>query len=60
VEIVIRGDSHYARPEAMVFLDKIRSFHDFRYAARSWTGERSVIARIEARRQGGRWAWRSR
>lgn len=89
VEIVIRGDSHYARPEAMAFLernrvhyvfglagnrvlldrvtaraedaavrraeadaDKVRSFHDFRYAARSWTGERRVIARIEATRKG--------
>ena len=89
VEIVIRGDSHYARPEAMAWLernrvgyifglagnrvlldrvaalaedaavrraeedaDKIRNFHDFRYAARSWTGERRVIARIEATRQG--------
>lgn len=90
VEIVIRGDSHYARPEAMAWLernrvryifglagnrvlldrvaalaedaavrraeqdaDKVRSFHDFRYAARSWKGnERRVIARIEATRQG--------
>jgi hypothetical protein len=89
VEIVIRGDSHYARPEAMAWLernrvgyvfglagnrvllnrtaalaedaavrraeedaDKIRRFHDFRYAARSWTVERRVIARIEATRQG--------
>jgi hypothetical protein len=89
VEIVIRGDSHYARPEAMAFLernrvgyvfglagnrvllnrtaalaedaavrraeedaDKVRRFHDFRYAARSWTVERRVIARIEATRQG--------
>jgi hypothetical protein len=89
VEIVIRGDSHYARPEAMAWLernrvryifglagnrvlldrvaalaedtavrraeedsDKVRSFHDFRYAAKSWTGERRVIARIEATRKG--------
>jgi len=89
VEIVIRGDSHYARPEAMAWLernrvryvfglagnrvlldrtaalaedaavrraeedaDKVRRFHDFRYAARSWTGERRVSARIEATRQG--------
>ena len=89
VEIVIRGDSHYARPEAMNWLecnrvryvlglagnrilldrtaglaedaavrraeedaDKVRRFHDFRYAAKSWTGERRVIARIEATRQG--------
>jgi hypothetical protein len=89
IEIVIRGDSHYARPEAMSWLehnrvryvfglagnrvlldrvaalaedtavrraeedaDKVRSFGDFRYAARSWKGERRVIARIEATRQG--------
>ncbi len=89
VEIVIRGDSHYARPEAMAWLernrvryvfglagnrvlldrtaalaedaavrraeedaDKIRSFSDFRYAAKSWKVERRVIARIEATRQG--------
>ena len=90
VEIVIRGDSHYARPEAMAWLernrvgyifglagnrvlldrvaalaedaavrraeedaDKVRSFHDFRYAAKSWKEtERRVIARIEATRQG--------
>jgi|GEM_PF-963928 len=86
VEIVIRGDSHYARPEAMAWLehnrvryifglaglldhvaalaedtavrraeenaDKVRSCGDFRYAARSWKGERRVIARIEATRQG--------
>jgi hypothetical protein len=89
VEIVIRGDSHYARPEAMAWLernrvhyvfglagnrvlldrvadlaedtavrraeedtDKIRRFHDFRYAAKTWTVERRVIARIEATRQG--------
>jgi hypothetical protein len=89
VEIVIRGDSHYARPEAMAWLerncvryifglagnrvlldrtaalaedaavrraeedaDKVRNFHDFRYAARSWTGERRIIARIEATRKG--------
>jgi hypothetical protein len=89
VEIVIRGDSHYARPEAMAWLernrvayifglagnrvllervadlredaavsraeedaDKVRRFGDFRYAAKSWTVERRVIARIEATRQG--------
>jgi hypothetical protein len=89
VEIVIRGDSHYGRPEAMAFLersrvhyvfgiagnrvlldfvthlaedaavrraeedaDKVRRFHDFRYAAKSWTAERRIIARIEATRQG--------
>ena len=90
VEIVIRGDSHYARPEAMAWLernrvryvfglagnrvlldrtaalaedtavrraeedgDKVRNFHDFRYAAKSWKDkERRVIARIEATRQG--------
>ena len=90
VEIVIRGDSHYARPEAMSWLErnrvryvfglagnrvlhegtaalaedaavrraeedaeKVRRFHDFRYAARSWREkERRVISRIEATRQG--------
>ena len=89
VEIVIRGDSHYARPEAMTWLernrvhyifglagnrvlldrvaaraedvavrraeqdtDKVRRFHDFCYAAKSWTVERRIIARIEATRQG--------
>ena len=90
VEIVIRGDSHYARPEAMAWLernrvgyifglagnrvlldrtaalaedaavrraeedaDKIRSFGNFRYAAKSWKEkERRVIARIEATRKG--------
>ena len=90
VEIVIRGDSHYGRPEAMAWLernrvgyvfglagnrvlldriaalaedtavrraeqdaDKIRSFHEFCYAAKSWKEkERRVIARIEATRKG--------
>jgi len=89
VEIVVRGDSHYARPEAMAWLernrvgymfgltgkrvllhrvadlvedtavrraedsaDKVRRFGDFRYAAKTWTVERRVIARIEATRQG--------
>jgi hypothetical protein len=32
--------------------DKVRSFRDLRYAARSWTVERRVIARIEATRKG--------
>jgi hypothetical protein len=33
--------------------DKVRRFHDFRYAAKSWKDkERRVIARIEATRQG--------
>jgi len=33
--------------------DKVRSFHDFRYAAKSWKDkERRVIARIEATRKG--------
>jgi hypothetical protein len=89
VEIVIRGDSHYGRPEAMAWLErnrvryifglagnrvlldrvaalaedaavrraeenaeKVRNFDDFRYAAKSWTGKRRVIARIEATRKG--------
>jgi Transposase DDE domain group 1 len=90
VEIVVRGDSHYARPEAMTWLErnrvgyvfglagnrvlheriadlaedtalrraedgteKVRRFCDLRYAAKSWTVERRVVARIEASAQGG-------
>jgi hypothetical protein len=89
VEILIRGDSHYARPEAMTWLErnrvgyvfglagnqilltrvaalaedaalaralgeaeKVRRFSEFRYAAKTWQGERRVIARIEASPQG--------
>jgi hypothetical protein len=89
VEILIRGDSHYARHEAMAWLErnrvgyvfglagnkvllantadlaedaamarvggeagKARRFADLRYAARSWSVERRVIARVEASPQG--------
>src|SRR6204780_5491463 len=89
VEIVVRGDSHYGRPEAMAWCErkrigyifglagnsvllgrvsglvddaamariageteKVRRYGDFRYAAKSWTVERRVIARIEAGPQG--------
>ena len=89
VEIIVRGDSHYGRPEAMAWCernrvgyifglagnkvllrqvaplaenaalgrlagegDKVRCYDDFRYAAKSWTVERRVIARIEAGPQG--------
>jgi hypothetical protein len=90
VEIVVRGDSHYARPEAMTWLernrvgyvfglagnrvlhdgiadlaegtalrriedgaDKVRRFRDLRYAAKSWTVQRRVVARVEASALGG-------
>jgi hypothetical protein len=33
-------------------IDKVRAFDDFRYAAKSWTRPRRVIARIEASRNG--------
>jgi hypothetical protein len=89
VEIIVRGDSHYGRPEAMAWCErqrvgyifglagnpvllrqigplaedaalarlagegeKVRRYGDFRYAARSWTVERRVIARLEAGPQG--------
>jgi hypothetical protein len=89
VEILIRGDSHYARHEAMTWCernrvgyifglagnqvlrarvadlaedaavsralgegDKVRRFHAFRYAARSWKAPRQVVARIEASTHG--------
>jgi hypothetical protein len=89
VEIVVRGDSHYGRPEAMEWCErrrigyifglagntvllgrvsdlaedaalgridgeaeKVRRYGDFRYAAKSWTVERRVIARVEVGRQG--------
>jgi Transposase DDE domain group 1 len=88
-EIIVRGDSHYGRPEAMAWCErkgigsifglagnpvllrqvgplavdaalgrlagegeKIRRYADFGYAAKSWTVERRVIARIEAGPQG--------
>jgi hypothetical protein len=89
VEILIRGDSHYSRPQALAWLErnrvgyifglagnkvllarvaelvdaaavsrvtgeavKIRRYGDFRYAARTWTVERRVVARVEASAQG--------
>lgn len=89
VEIIVRGDSHYGRPEAMTWCarnrigyifglagnpvllrqvapltedaalgrlvgegEKVRRYGDFRYAAKSWTVERRVIARVEAGPQG--------
>ena len=85
VEILVRGDSHYGRPEAMTWCEqnrvgyifglagnqvlltrvaalaedaalsrvrgeaeKVRRFGEFRYAAKSWSALRRVIARIEA------------
>ena len=89
VDILVRGDSHYARPEAMTWCErnrvgyifglagnpvllrqvaalaedaalgrlegeaeKVRRFGEFRYAAKSWTVQRQVIARVEASPQG--------
>jgi hypothetical protein len=85
VEIVVRGDSHYSRPEAMTWCERNRigyifglagnpvllrqvsplaedaalgrldgdgRYGEFRYAAKSWTVERRVIARVEAGPQG--------
>ena len=89
LEIIVRGDSHYGRPEAMAWCErnrigyifglagnpvllrqvaplaedaalgrlagegeKVRRYGDFRYAAKSWTVERRVIARVEAGPQG--------
>ncbi|MGH7098660.1 MAG: IS1380 family transposase [Stellaceae bacterium] len=89
VEIVVRGDSHYGRPEAMSWCErkrvgyifglagnpvllrqisdraedaalgriegeaeKVRRYAEFRYAAKSWSVERRVIARVEAGPQG--------
>jgi len=84
-----RGDSHYARPEAMAWCEangvdyifglagndvlhtqsrvvaddlcvrraetgeeKLRTWTEFRYAAKSWTQPRRVVARLEATTQG--------
>ena len=89
VDILVRGDSHYGRHEAMAWCErqrvdyifglagnpvllrqvsplaedaalgrldgegeKVRRCGDFRYAAKSWTVERRVIARVEAGPQG--------
>ena len=89
VDILVRGDSHYGRPEAMSWCErnrigyvfalagnpvllrqiaplaeeaalarleggaeKVRRYGEFGYAARTWTVERRVIARVEASAQG--------
>src|SRR3954453_18985314 len=89
VDIVVRGDSHSGRAQAMAWCErqrvgyifgpsgnpvlrlqvsplaedaalgrldgegeKVRRYGDFRYAAKSWTVERRVIARVEAGPQG--------
>ena len=88
VEIIVRGDSHYGRPEAMAWCERnrigyifglpgnpvllrrvgplaedaaldrldegeeVRRYGEFCYAAKSWTLERRVIARVEAGPQG--------
>jgi hypothetical protein len=89
VEILVRGDSHYARHEAMTWCErnrigyvfglagnrvlltrvadlvedaavsrvqgeaeKVRRFGEFAYAAKTWSVERCVIARVEASPQG--------
>jgi hypothetical protein len=90
VDILVRGDSHYGRPEAMSWCErnrvgyvfglagnkvllarvtnlaedaalgrivsgaeKVRRFGEFHYAAKTWSIERRVIARVEASDQGG-------
>ena len=90
VDILVRGDSHYGRHEAMTWCErnrvayifglagnkallarvadlaeaaaleriggepaaKVRRYAEFRYAAKSWTAERQVIARVEASNRG--------
>jgi hypothetical protein len=89
VDILVRGDSHYGRPEAMSWCernrvgyvfglagntvllarvaslaeeaalgrvegegDKVRRYSEFAYAAKTWSTERQVIARIEASDRG--------
>src|SRR3954469_6244916 len=89
VYILVRGDSHYSRPEAMTWCErnrvayvfglagnkillrrvaglseeaalerveggaaKVRRFDEFAYAAKTWSTERRVIARIEASDKG--------
>ncbi len=89
VDILVRGDSHYGRPEAMGWCErnrvghifglagnkvllarvvdlaeevalrriegeaaKVRRFGEFRYAAKTWSVERRVIARVEASDRG--------
>jgi hypothetical protein len=89
VEILIRGDSHHSRPQALTWPERnrvghifglagnkvllakvagpaedaavsrvageasqVRRYGDSRYAARTWTVERRVVARVEAAPQG--------
>jgi hypothetical protein len=89
VDILVRGDSHYSRPEAMSWCErnrvayilglagnkvllarvaglaedaaigrvegeatKVRRLREFIYAAKSWTTQRRVIARVEASDRG--------
>jgi hypothetical protein len=89
VDILVRGDSHYGRPEAMSWCErnrvgyvfglagnkvllrrvvglaeavalerveggaaKVRRFGEFAYAAKTWSTERRVIARVEASDKG--------
>jgi hypothetical protein len=89
VDILVRGDSHYGRPEAIGWCErnrvgyifglagnkvllarvvdlaeevalrriegeaaKVRRFGEFRYAAKTWSVERRVIARVEASDRG--------
>ncbi len=89
VDVLVRGDSHYGRPEAMSWCErnrvayilglagnkvllsrvaglaedaaigrvegdatKVRCYDEFAYAARTWSTERRVIARVEASGRG--------
>jgi Transposase DDE domain group 1 len=90
VEILVRGDGHYSRPEALAWCEdnrvfyvfglgtnaalaalaaplnedvavrralraataKLRRYGTFRYAAKGWRQERSVVPRVEASAQG--------
>src|SRR6266700_533598 len=67
VDIIVRGDSHYARTQAMAWCERkrigyicglagnsvlLRRDGELHYAAASWKTERRVIARVEAGPQG--------
>ena len=89
VDVLVRGDGHYGRPEAMSWCErnrvayvfglagnkvllrrvaglaeevglarvegeaeKVRRFGEFAYAAKTWSTERRVIARVEASDKG--------
>jgi hypothetical protein len=68
VDILIRGDSHYGRPEALAWLERNRVGYIFGLggnkvllaraaaladdAAKTWPVERQVVARVEASVQG--------